>query len=151
VTPTREEIAEAILAQIRLLLEPPYNIEIPTITREWKLWTDIPDQPAVVVVPMIEGRSFQRGLPLKHTRTYFLWVYAKGDGSILPEQRLNPILDALDKIFAPPAENAPPTAYTNTLGGLVYRAALAGATEIESGGWLTGQAVAQMNLEIVFA
>jgi hypothetical protein len=146
----REPIALAIIDQIKLLTEPPYDLDIPTISRKWQIWSDVSEQPAIFTVPMLEVPTFVRGLPTKWTATFDLWVYAKGDGDILGVQKVNAMLDALETIFAPSAVNAPPNAYVNTLGGLVHRAALAGPTEIE-GGYLGEQAVGKMTLEIVTA
>lgn len=146
----REAIAVAIIEQIKLLVDPPYNIELPEISRKWLIWSDAREQPAVYLVPTVESPSFVRGLPTKWTATYDLWVYCRGEGDVLGVQQLNTILDALETIFAPPAVNAPPNAYVNTLGGLVHRCALAGPTEID-GGYLGDQSVAKMTLEIVTA
>lgn len=146
----REAIAEAVLAQIRMLNEPPYNLAIPAITRRWKLWTEVSEQPYACPVSTLEVPTFARGLPIKWTKHFDLWVYAKADGDILGETKLNAILNALEIIFAPAAVNAPPNAYVNTLGGLVHRCALAGPTDID-GGYLGDQAIARMTLEVVTA
>jgi hypothetical protein len=146
----REAIAEAILAQMRLLTEPPYDLVIPTISREWQLWTDVREQPAVFPVSLLEAPTKIRGLPIKWTLTYDLWVYARKDGTVLGITKLNLVLDALETIFAPRAENAPPNAYVNTLGGLVSSAMIGGPTELD-GGYLGDQAIAKMTLEVVTA
>lgn len=144
----REAIAEAIIAQINLLKEPPYDLAIPTISRKWQIWSDAREQPAVFIVPLLEVPNSVRGLPTKWTLTYDLWVYCKGAGDRIGVQALNPILDAVETIFKPVAQNAPPNAYVNTLGGLVERVSLAGPTTID-GGYLGDQSVAKMELEIV--
>lgn len=146
----REQIAEAILAQIRLLNEPPYDLDVSEISREFKHWDNVQEPRAIFIVPGQETPTKQRGLPLKWSSVYDVWVYARKDGNVLGVTNLNAMLDALEKIFAPAAVNAPPNAYVNTLGGLVSSCMLGGPTEI-SGGYLGDQSIAMMTLEVVTA
>lgn len=148
---TREPIYAAVLAQLELLTEAPYNMQIPTISREFKEWSDVPasQQPAIFLVEEKETSKTVYGQPNVWTIRPSVWVYATKDGDTLGVQTLNTILDAVEKILSPPIA-APPgqTPYVNTLGGLVYRASVTGDIDI-SGGYLGDQAVARISLEIV--
>lgn len=146
----REEIAEAILAQMRKLNEPPYDLDVSEISREFKHWDNVQEPRAIFLVPLLETPTKQRGLPIKWTCTYDVWVYARKDGDVLGVTALNWMLNALEKIFAPAAVSAPPNAYVNTLGGLASSCMLGGPTEI-NGGYLGERTIGMMTLEVVTA
>jgi hypothetical protein len=148
---TREPIYAAILTQLETLVAAPYSMVIPTISREFKEWSDVPasQQPAIFLVQEKEKSKTTYGQPNIWTLHPSVWAYATKDGDTLGVQTLNTILDAIEKILSPPAAAVPGrTPYVNTLGGLVNRCSVTGDVDI-SGGYLGDQAVARVSLEVV--
>lgn len=146
----RELIYARLLATVEAIKLPPYDLEVAVVSRDFKHWVDAADQPAIYVVQGNQIAKYRRGQPTVWTLQAEIWVYTKKQGDSLGVQVMNPILDALETIFAPATVPAPPNEYTNTLGGLVSHCALAGQIEV-SGGYLGDQAVAAIPLEIVTA
>lgn len=149
----REIIYNAILAQLQLLLLPPFGLTIPTISRDFKHWTDSPNQPAMYLVEEKHHSTFVSGFPLKWKLEDSIWIYAKKDPNMLGIQYINGILDGLESLLSPPVAGVPgqPTPqYVNTLGGLVQWCAISGQLDF-NGGYLGDQAVARVTIETVVA
>jgi len=146
----REPIYEAALKQLRRLNGPPYNMDIPVISRDFKHWADSPEQPCVFLVEETETSESTRGLPIKWSLLCTVWVYAKKDGDVLGITKVNELLDLVEAILSPQSIPAPAGNFSNTLGGLVDRCSVHGPT-VKSGGYLGDQSVAAMPLQIILA
>ena len=135
-----------MLAAVQGLTAAPYNLTIPTIDRDFKLWSDVTAQPAVFVVEEGEAGEFVRGLPVKWTLDVSLWIYAQRDAQLPGMKQINPIIDAIAQLFG--TQGQPPNQQVNTLGGLVYSCGISGKVEKNSG-YLGEQAIALVPLKIV--
>lgn len=144
----REKVYNAVLAQMGVLLLPPFSLTIPEISRDFKHWNDAQIQPAIYLVQEKEDALRKVGFPTKWTLKPMMWIYARKDGDTLGVQAINLILDGLDKAFSPAVFPAPPSDYVNHLGGIVDRCSISGTIEID-GGYLGDQAVARVPLEII--
>lgn len=117
-----------------------------TASRRLRHWSDVgpAEQPALFVVQKSETAQRRKGLPPKWTLAVDVFVYAHApDDVTAPTTALNPLLDAIEAVLAP----ADPTA-TQTLGGVVEHAWIAGKIETDEG-VLGGQAVAIIPVEIL--
>lgn len=149
----REPIYAALLTQLQGLTASPYNLAIPTISREWVPWEQCQEQPAIFVVPEEEVALYERAkIYTKWTLKIALWVYVeKGDDATLGVQMLTAILDGIDAIVTVNTRNIQGQPIgVNTLGGLVTQCAINGPTVI-SAGYLGAQTVARVPIEIITA
>lgn len=151
----REPIYAGLLAYIEGLQAAPYSLAIPTFSRGFVPWSEVPpeEQPAIYVVPEEELASYERvKLYTKWTLKISLWVYVqKQDQTALGVQMLTAILDGLDAILTVNTANVQgPPLGVNTLNGLVYQCAINGPTVI-SAGYLGDQTVARVPIEIIIA
>jgi hypothetical protein len=152
---TREPIYAALLAYIQQLTSAPYSLAIPTISRGFKHWSQVPpeEQPAIYVVPEEEAATYERAkIYTRWNLKIALWVYVqKGDDITLGVQMLTAILDGIDAVLTVnPANAQGPPAGVNTLNGLVTQCAINGPTII-SAGYLENQTVARVPIEIITA
>src|SRR5579863_8684135 len=116
-----------------------------TIGRRLRHWSDVAavEQPALFMVQKSETAHRTRGLPPKWTLTVDLFVYVHAPDDVSPPTpALNPLLDAIEAGLAPIG-----AADTQTLGGLVDHAWIAGKIETDEG-VLGGQAVAIIPIEV---
>jgi hypothetical protein len=100
-------------------------------SRRVRLWTDVPEYPALCQSEPDEQRMVVTGLPDKTTLTAVWLIYhnAGKDPDAVPATTTNQILDALDTMFPTDADDYAP----QTLGGLVHRVAISGKIIKESG------------------
>jgi hypothetical protein len=115
-------------------------------SRRLRHWSDVgpAEQPSLFVVQKSETVQRRKGLPPKWTLAVDLFVYARAPDEVTSAATvLNPLIDAIESALAPPS----PTA-TQTLGGLVEHAWIAGKVETDEG-VLGGQAVAIVPIEIL--
>ena len=142
----RENVYGAVLTALQGLTASPYSLSIPTISRGFQHWSDVPPAscPALFLVPVTENAKFVRGQPIKWMVTSEVWVYVKQDSSALGVQVLNPILDGIESVLAPPSN----TPYANTLNGTVFSCSISGNVQIH-GGFIAGTTVAVVPIEII--
>ena len=117
-----------------------------TASRRLRHWSDVgpAEQPALLVAQKSETAQRRKGLPPKWTLAVDVFVYVHApDDATAPTSALNPLLDAIEAVLAP----VDPTA-TQTLGGLVEHAWIAGKIETDEG-VLGGQAVAIVPVEVL--
>lgn len=117
-----------------------------TASRRLRHWSDVgpAEQPSLFLVQKSETAQRRKGLPPKWTLAVDVFVYARAADDLSSAAIvLNPLIDAIESALAP----ASPTA-TQTLGGLVEHAWIAGKIETDEG-VLGGQAVAIVPLEIL--
>ena len=115
-------------------------------SRRLRHWSDVgpAEQPALFVAQKTETAQRRKGLPPKWTLAVDVFVYVHApDAVAAPTTALNPLLDALEAVLAPSDPGA-----TQTLGGLVEHAWIAGKIETDEG-VLGGQAVAIIPVEIL--
>ena len=117
-----------------------------TGSRRLRHWSDVgpAEQPALFVVRKSETAQRRNGLPPKWTLAVDVFVYVRAPDDVSAATTiLNPLLDAIEAVLAP----ADPAA-TQTLGGLVEHAWIAGKIETDEG-VLGGQAVAIIPVEVL--
>jgi hypothetical protein len=137
---TREPIYAALFATL--------SAAAPFVTSSRRLrhWSDVgpAEQPSLFLVQKSETAQRHKGLPPKWILAIDLFVYARAPDDVTSAATvLNPLIDAIESALAP----ATPTA-TQTLGGLVEHAWIAGKIETDEG-VLGGQAVAIVPIEIL--
>jgi hypothetical protein len=125
-TATREQIAQALLAQLSGIGG------IATIGRRLWHWTDVEpaERPALFQVQKSESWQQQRGLPPRVTlhMELYLYVGTAADPAAPPVAELNPLIDAIQSALAPGPGSA-----VQTLGGLVEHAWVSGRIETDEG------------------
>jgi hypothetical protein len=117
-----------------------------TASRRLRHWSDVAaaEQPALFMVQKSETAQRHKGLPPKWVLAVDLFLYAKAPDDLSPPAAvLNPLVDAVEGVLAP----VNPT-LTQTLGGLVEHAWIAGKIETDEG-VLGGQAIAIVPVEIL--
>ncbi len=137
---TREPIYAALFATL--------SAAAPFVTSSRRLrhWSDVgpAEQPSLFLVQKSETAQRRKGLPPKWTLAVDLFVYARAPDDVTSAATvLNPLIDAIESALAP---TSPTT--TQTLGGLVEHAWIAGKIETDEG-VLGGQAVAIVPIEIL--
>jgi hypothetical protein len=121
---SRESIYQALFAMLQ-------EIDGFQLTsRKLRHWQDVPqpNQPALFLVQ--KGETFQRldGLPPKRMFIAEIYLYARSQDPFAPPASiLNPLMDAVETIFAPDASG------NQTLGGLVQHAWIEGRVETDEG------------------
>lgn len=104
-----------------------------TTSRRLQLWEDVkPAQmPALFQQQHAETVTGKPNMPPKIKGGVTWWIYAYADPSaspyLAPSQVLNPLLDAVENVFAAKA------AIPNTLGGLVAQCYIDGGIETDEG------------------
>ena len=118
-----------------------------TSSRRLKHWADVApaEQPALFQVQKGESWTRKDGLPPARRLSVELFVYVNtaADPTVAPSQVMNPLIDAIEAALAPD-----PGHVTQTLGGLVEHAWIAGRIESDEG-LLGDQAVAILPVEIL--
>ena len=117
-----------------------------TASRRLRHWSDVAaaEQPALFMAQKSETALRRQGLPPKWTLAVDLYVYVHAPDDVSPPvAALNPLIDAIEAALAPVN-----LTLTQTLGGLVDAAWIAGKIETDEG-VLGGQAVAIVPLEIL--
>ena len=116
-----------------------------TTSRTLKHWADVSasDQPALFQAQKNETPAQSTGSPAEWKLRLDLYLYAHSNDTGAPSQIMNPLLDAVCKLFEP--EN--PITNRCTLGGLVHYARIAGTIETDEGA-LGDQAVCIVPVEI---
>lgn len=118
-----------------------------TSSRRLKHWTDVApaEQPALFQVQKGENWTERRGLPPVRRLSVELFVYVAtgADPTVAPSQVMNPLIDAIEAALTPD-----PGQLTQSLGGLVEHAWIAGRIETDEG-LLGDQAVAIVPVEIL--
>lgn len=117
-----------------------------TQSRRLRHWSDVgsAEQPALFMVQKGETAHRVKGVPPKWTLTVDVFVYVHAPDDLSPPATtLNPLIDAIDASLAPIDPSS-----TQTLGGLVEHAWIAGKIETDEG-VLGGQAVAIIPIEIL--
>lgn len=145
----RTTIYAAVLSQLKLLKQSPYNLEIPKIEFGLDNAENEPAQPCIYLTPAKENSVYTRGFPIKWEVEAEIYVYTKKTGNKTGVENLLPVMDAIDSVLSPQT-NAAPGAYANTLGGLVSSCAIYGTVEI-FGGYLGDQTIARIPIKIVTA
>jgi len=115
--------------------------------RRLKMWTQVPQQPALFLRSDDEQSEWSEGIVLEQLTIRaeaYLYSNAGSNPDAVPETMLNNLLDALDTALEP--DN--PLTHQFTLGGLVAWCRKVGRTEKDTGD-LDGQAIAQVHLEIL--
>ncbi len=148
---TRSQIDDAVVAQVQKAswtLPDGSTQTWELVSKHFRLWSDTGDvQPCAFVRRMSENIQQQKGYGLdKYTLTYQIWIYLKVDNNNVAsdpyDEIINPVMDAVDNIFAPMAPND-----RNNLGGLVDNAHIGEKVEIHDG-MDDGQAVILMPLQV---
>jgi hypothetical protein len=119
---------------------------IRTASRRLRHWADLPpsQQPALFQVQKAEAIGLEDGLPPRRQLSVELYLYATGsDPGVPPSSILNPLIDAIEATLAPVTPGT-----TQTLGGLVQHAWIAGRIETDEG-VLGDQAVAILPVDIL--
>lgn len=140
------EVAYTALFNLLVGLQSGGNPVLTTVTRRLRHWEEVSvnEQPALFMRHEGEIAQIIRGLPTRITLEVALWVYVCSQDDLPVGPILNPVLDALWGVLAPPAngENA------QTLGGLVHHCWIEGQTQIFEGN-LGSEAVAIVPVKIL--
>lgn len=145
----REAIYSALFAKLTALTEGGSPL-FKTATRKVKTWEDVPpeDSPALLLKADRERqlREINRPTKWEFDTAVLLYVHtgAQNDSTIVPNQVLNPLLDAIGACL--PVDDQVRGACT--LGGLVYSAAINGDIQIFLGS-LGDEAVAVIPMRII--
>ena len=153
ITTTREAVYAALFAKMSAITWTPVvaNAASAFVLKSRKLlhWSDVnvEDMPALFQTQDNQQATQQRGSPPKWSLKAGIYVYvgtnAQMDGTVLPAQLLNPVLDAIDAALAP----TPGPQNVQTLGGIVSHCWI---TDIETSEGLFGDLeVAKLNVEML--
>lgn len=144
----RRKIIDALLKQLEVLTQEPYEVQV--ISQGYVVWSDADIQPALYYVPVREEAKYSSGFPTKWLMHGDLWVYVRAGTSELGVQTLMDLMDGIEDALSPVGPAGMPTK-TNTLGDLATYCAIQGQAEI-SGGFLNQQqVVARIPIEILTA
>lgn len=136
----REAIYAAAFARISTIAG--FN----TTSRRLKHWADVPaiDQPSAFFVQNSELAANATRMPSRWTLSAEILLYANagGDKNLIPQQTLNPLIDAICAAFT-----IHPDGSEQTLDGLVERCRIEGMAHIFEG-VLEDQAVVSLQLTI---
>lgn len=140
---TREPIYEALFALLA------GAAGFTTASRRLRHWSDVAaaEQPALFLAQKSETAELRGNLPTQWICDIDAYVYCHApDETSAATTALNPLLDAIETALTP--AGADRALNRQTLGGLVYRAAIAGKIETDEG-TLGGQAVAIVPIRII--
>lgn len=147
-TPARETIYAALFA--RLSAAAGFQVA----ERRVRHWEEVAqeDMPYLGMVQNTESPAKVTNQPYVWRLMVDVYIYvrtnAQMDKSVVPDQVLNPILDAVEAALAPQASDVGYLDERNTLGDLVYSCKIAGTIET-SGGMLGDLEYAMFPIEIV--
>lgn len=120
--------------------------EFVTKSRRLRHWDDTPNQPALFMVQHTQNPAQKLGLPPIWTFNLLLFVYDNvgNDETAIPGQRLNVLVDLIDRALAPTLGQE-----AQTLGGLVNHCWISGPVETYEGyAAMLNQSVAVIPVQI---
>lgn len=102
-----------------------------TSSRILKMYTEVDpkDQPALFQIQVSETPTQQKTMPVKWTLNVdvYLYIHRGGDPKVIPSQKINEMLDAIEYALRPDAQGF------QTLGGLVSHCWISGKIQTSEG------------------
>lgn len=137
---------EAVLGAIGTRLAALTPATLKTVTRRVLDWTQLPAQPAVVIVGEEQvAQTETAGLRIEWLFRVTLYVFAKADPgqTAAPDESINVALKAVEAAFEQPE------GFVDTLSGICVRCAVTGTVSVGVASEDGGQYVAEVPLEVI--